>query len=515
MRPAVAADHLAVGERAVGPEVGVVGGFEPRPVADMQRARGAMRAFGQNQRAGRRLDRRHAGRMVAVGVGDENMRDGLAAHRVEQRRAVHGIVGAGIDDGDFAAADDVAHRALEGERARIVAQTAAARRASARRRVRARVRGSCRRECRQPYGISSVIDDRPCQRHAPLTSAPHFAIIPARRGPARSPKTSRRAVSFGRVWNAFGGDMRHASVASAICRFRRAADRACSIAPAAAASFSRAPPSSSGSTTTATSPSRRACPTPCKALSESGALREPETAGFYVGFVAGVLGANPKDAERLIDKMLPLPPADQWLVVRAIAYSGLPAWKSPARAHRGKAAGAARHDRRLPHGALPTLDAIELDKNPTFMEKVSEQLGAKPKVPPVSYGRNPELLDTLWGQYFASGQYRPIWRIMTLLPWSKERDSAERLTVGSSAKYTLANNAARYPDVLAMIKNMAAYQEADVRPILKEVIHAAETTETSAIRKEQLALVDKMKRRERACSTTPRSGAPWPRARSA
>ena len=30
--------HLAVGERAVGLEVGVVGGLEPRPVADMERA---------------------------------------------------------------------------------------------------------------------------------------------------------------------------------------------------------------------------------------------------------------------------------------------------------------------------------------------------------------------------------------------------------------------------------------------------------------------------------------------
>src|SRR5437764_59730 len=65
-------------------------------------------------------------------------------------------------------------------------------------------------------------------------------------------------------------------------------------------------------------------PTAVKALSEFGSLREPETAGFYVGFVAGVLGANPKDAERLVEEMLPLPPADQWLVVRAIAYSRLP-----------------------------------------------------------------------------------------------------------------------------------------------------------------------------------------------
>jgi len=206
-----------------------------------------------------------------------------------------------------------------------------------------------------------------------------------------------------------------------------------------------------------------------------------------------VLGANPRDAERLIGRMLPLPPADQWLVARAIAYSGLPAWKSLlARTAAQLPARRGMIDAYLA-GALPTLDAIELDKSPTFLEKVGEHFGVKPKLPPVSYGRNPELLDTLWGQYFAAGQYRPIWRIITLLPWSKDRDSGERLAIGSSAKYTLANNAARYPDVLALIKDMAAYQEADVRPILKDVIRAAETTETAGIRKEQVALIDKLK----------------------
>jgi hypothetical protein len=234
-------------------------------------------------------------------------------------------------------------------------------------------------------------------------------------------------------------------------------------------------------------------PEAVRVLSESGALREPETAGFHVGFVAGVLGANPRDAERLIGKMLPLPPADQWLVVRAIAYSGLPAWKSLlARTAAQLPARRGMIDAYLT-GALPTLDAIELDKSPTFLEKVGEHFGVKPKLPPLSYGRNPELLDTLWGQYFAAGQYRPIWRIITLLSWSKERDSGERLAVGSSAKYTLANNAARYPDVLALIKDMAVYQDADVRPILKDVIRAAETTETAGIRKEQVALIDKLK----------------------
>jgi hypothetical protein len=229
------------------------------------------------------------------------------------------------------------------------------------------------------------------------------------------------------------------------------------------------------------------------ALSTSGALREPETAGFYVGFVAGVLGANPKEAERLVAKMLPLPAADQWLVVRAIAYSGLPAWKSPmARIADDVPARRGMTEAYLA-GVLPTLDAIELDKSPTLLEKVGEHFGVKAKAPPVSYDRNPELVDTLWGQYFAAGRYRPVWRIITLLPWSKDRDSAERLTVGSAAKYTLANNAARYPDLLTLIKDMAGYQEADVRPVLNEVIRAAETSDTAGIRKQQLALMDKLK----------------------
>ncbi len=54
-----------------------------------------------------------------------------------------------------------------------------------------------------------------------------------------------------------------------------------------------------------------------------------------------MLGANPARAEALVEQMLPLPAADQWFVVRAIAYSGLPAWKSLLAQTRGPHAGAA------------------------------------------------------------------------------------------------------------------------------------------------------------------------------
>ena len=58
--------------------------------------------------------------MVAVGVGDEYVGNGLAAHGLEQSGDMGVVVRPRIEDRDFAAADDVAHRTLERERSRIV-----------------------------------------------------------------------------------------------------------------------------------------------------------------------------------------------------------------------------------------------------------------------------------------------------------------------------------------------------------------------------------------------------------
>jgi hypothetical protein len=236
-------------------------------------------------------------------------------------------------------------------------------------------------------------------------------------------------------------------------------------------------------------------PSAVRALSKAGALRDAEAAGYFVGFTAGVLGTNPKSAEKMIRKMLPLPAGDQWFIVRAVAYSGLPTWQTLlARVADALPARRAMIDRYLT-SELPTLDKIELDKSPTFLETMRQQLGGKPEIPAVSFGHNPELLDTLWGVYFATGTYRPIWRILAMLPWSKDRDSIPKLTAGSAAKYTLANNAARYPDILAMLKDMARYQPEEIAPVLADVIRAAEANDAGSIRKVQLAAIEDIKRK--------------------
>src|SRR5918995_5312783 len=64
-----------------------------------------------------------------------------------------------------------------------------------------------------------------------------------------------------------------------------------------------------------------------KALNRMNAFKDPEAAGPYIGFIAGVIGSNPERAEELIGKMFPLPEENHWVIVRAIAYSAHPDWK--------------------------------------------------------------------------------------------------------------------------------------------------------------------------------------------
>jgi hypothetical protein len=121
-RPAGAFDHVAVLHRKVRLEIAVGTRFRIVLLALEARPRGAMRPLGINRGASRRLDPRRVRRVVAVSMGDENMRHGLATHRIQQRLGMRLVVGAGIDDRNLALAHDVADGAGERERARIVAE---------------------------------------------------------------------------------------------------------------------------------------------------------------------------------------------------------------------------------------------------------------------------------------------------------------------------------------------------------------------------------------------------------
>jgi len=245
----------------------------------------------------------------------------------------------------------------------------------------------------------------------------------------------------------------------------------------------------------------RAKPTPARvpaavhALSGLGNLKDPEGSGIYLGFIAGVINANPRKADELINKMLPLTPQDEWIMVRAIAYSGHPDWKGLLNRLAVRMPNRAVMIHEYTSGTLPSLDEMALDDpDPSFFEKLHGYFN-KPKLGKPTLAKHPELLDTFWGYFFATGSYKPLLRIIAMLPWSKDRDSLEKLTLGSTAKYTLANYAAREPDLLDMLKRVEANQPKDVKPILQEVIHAAETVNVADLHRDQLAALDELKRK--------------------
>jgi hypothetical protein len=204
------------------------------------------------------------------------------------------------------------------------------------------------------------------------------------------------------------------------------------------------------------------------ALVSAGSFNDIDTAGVYIGFVAGVLGDNPDAARSLVAALFPLPPEHQVIVVKAIAFSGLAEWKEilkevaermPART--------VLIDKYLYKNA-PTLETLPLDSSAFAM-------------------------DANWGFYFATGSADPIERVIRALVWSTDKNNLERLTLGNMAKWTLASNAQRNPDLLALLKGLLSAQKGPTAVALKDTIDAVEEYEVGRIRKTALASVEELR----------------------
>lgn len=223
-------------------------------------------------------------------------------------------------------------------------------------------------------------------------------------------------------------------------------------------------------------------PDAVKAMAQLGLFRDQDTAGIFVGFMAGVLGSNPARAQKLVTRMFPMQPEDQASIIKAIAYSGLPNWKQLL----------GKFVERMP--ARKTLiDSYMTGKAPVLHDLPLD---------------GPAPVDTLWGYYFATGSLEPVYRIVGALKWSSDKSDLNRLTVGSVAKWTLANNASRDKELLDFLRqeqNMQNHPE-QVRTALKEIVIAAETFETGKIRKEALAAIEEVRR------TGPQVNNPWAKA---
>lgn len=207
-----------------------------------------------------------------------------------------------------------------------------------------------------------------------------------------------------------------------------------------------------------------------RAMSALGLFKDLDAGGVYVGFIAGVLGDNPAKAEIMVTKMFPIPPEDQVAIIRAIAYSGLPDWK--------------------------VLLEKFVERMPARLVLIQRYLSGKaPILKDLPLDQSPAGLDINWGYYFATGKTEPVDRIISALEWASDTNNVERLTLGSMAKWTLANNAQQDKELLDHLKVALNKRSKPVAKELREVIEAAETFETSKIRKQAFASIEELKRK--------------------
>lgn len=209
-------------------------------------------------------------------------------------------------------------------------------------------------------------------------------------------------------------------------------------------------------------------PAAVKAMSDFGITRDMDQAGVYIGFTAGVLGSNPETAEKLIAAMFPLAPDDQVLVIKAIAYSGLTDW----------------------------MDVMKsfVERMPARKVLIEKYLYAnKPVLAGLPLEESSFAIDANWGFYFATGSEAPVKRILTTLAWSGDKDDVEKLTIGATAKWTLAQNAARDSELLGLFKSDVATEPPEIRQPLNEVIDAAETLELGKIKRQALASIEELR----------------------
>lgn len=217
-------------------------------------------------------------------------------------------------------------------------------------------------------------------------------------------------------------------------------------------------------------PEPRRLPQAVEAMSRLGLLRDMDSAGLYVGFTAGVLGANPALAEELVTRMFPRPPEEQGLVIKSISYSGLADWRA-------------------------LLERF-VERMPARRKQIETQLYGKAEtLETVALETGPAPIDALWGHYFATGSMQPVERIVSALAWATDKKDAEKLTIGSMAKWTLASNAMRDKALLDWLREAGAGRSKEIAAQLREVVVAAETFEVSKLRRDALAAIEDVRRR--------------------
>lgn len=236
-------------------------------------------------------------------------------------------------------------------------------------------------------------------------------------------------------------------------------------------------------------PDPRALPRMVHAMQIEGMFDDDDKRGFCIGFIAGVLGTNPRGGPALIRAMFPLSAKNQGVVIKAIAYSGRPDWQTLL----------LKFEPRMPL-RKPLINQYLNGKAPLLLQV------------PLTDGT--PLIYSLWGYYTATGDYEPVLRVIQALRWSKTKPppgfswnklvsgwtrksyDVNKVSIGGTAKWTLASYGERDRNLITLYRAVLKHAPEDIAVPLTEVISAAQNFQSEKIRKEQFAAIQSAERRK-------------------
>lgn len=184
-------------------------------------------------------------------------------------------------------------------------------------------------------------------------------------------------------------------------------------------------------------------------LSKSGYLGKRGSAPAVMGFISGVMAANPGGARALALRLADLPEAQQPVLLIGLWYSG------------------------VPDSAAILRDLMP--RMPGQKERISNFIAtAAPKITDIPPERGSWVIDMLWGDFIATGSEEAVKRIIDVLAWLHPGGEHSQMAVAASARWSLLGNAVQHERVLQICKAELARRPRDTTAVLRQVVEEAE-----------------------------------------
>lgn len=189
-----------------------------------------------------------------------------------------------------------------------------------------------------------------------------------------------------------------------------------------------------------------------KYMSDTNMLAHKKSHAPTFGFLSGIFNSNPKKSKELLNELKTLKKFPTEVLIQGIWFANLPDSKKTTLAILEK------------HPDLKPKFNYMYKENPVFVEDIS-------------FEKAPWVVDALWGDFMATGNEKPVSRIISALKWSDEKhddNDIDKLVIGVAAKWSLVSYAINHKKVLEICKSELKKQPESVKLKLKEVIDLAE-----------------------------------------